>query len=199
MRDVPDLRLVVDNRSSSVSDMPRSRAARMRSKKNLVGMPRDGQLPTADGVTSRMRATTDWPPKRLRISETAFDIRRKNHKTGAYVNNVLLVSRRIPIRDASAYLTQMQAATPKPLAISESDLLRQQIGQRLRIVRRALGFHSANAMAKQLGLTNQRYGNYERGERFPAEAAIIELGRMGASLDFLFMGIGAPLTDRRSK
>ena len=62
-------------------------------------------------------------------------------------------------------------------------------GRRLKKARQALVGNSAAEMARQLGWKAQTYRNYERGDRKPEDYdRIRQLGEVGISLDWLFLG-----------
>lgn len=63
------------------------------------------------------------------------------------------------------------------------------IGTRLQILRKALGFPTAAAFARHVGLTPQALSNYERGVGRPdLDAALKIVQRTRVSLDWIYRG-----------
>nr|WP_284392827.1 helix-turn-helix transcriptional regulator [Devosia yakushimensis] len=68
------------------------------------------------------------------------------------------------------------------------DTSNQAIGRRLVAVREARG-HLQATMAKLMDVSYQRWGNYERGERFPPPDLLARFWQLtGATSDFILFG-----------
>jgi transcriptional regulator with XRE-family HTH domain len=61
--------------------------------------------------------------------------------------------------------------------------------QRLRLLRKALGFDTQEAFAAHVGLEHKRYANYENGYPLPREAVLTLVSKVhGLSIDWLYLG-----------
>jgi SOS-response transcriptional repressor LexA len=65
-----------------------------------------------------------------------------------------------------------------------------QIGERLKIARINLGFDKAVAFSGKLGLENQTYGRYEKGDRSLPDEIKLQLFEMGINISWLVTGEG---------
>jgi transcriptional regulator with XRE-family HTH domain len=80
---------------------------------------------------------------------------------------------------------------PMPTAAEDSPAARlcEAVGERLELVRLALGFPTTRKFAEYLGVNENTPGSYERGKRFPSLPELLWLKhRTGYSLDFLVCG-----------
>ena len=65
-----------------------------------------------------------------------------------------------------------------------------QIGERLKKVRLILGYDKAIAFSSKLGLENQTYGRYEKGDRSLPDDIKLQLFEMGINISWLITGEG---------
>lgn len=66
----------------------------------------------------------------------------------------------------------------------------EQIGERLRRLREALGFDQAKRFAEFVGISEQAWNHFERGRRPPTVPDAIKVaGKTGASLDWIYRGM----------
>ncbi len=72
-----------------------------------------------------------------------------------------------------------------------------QIGERLKQARLLLGFNKAVTFSAKLGLENQTYGRYEKGERGLPDGIKLQLFKMGVNISWLITGQGTPLIDNQ--
>lgn len=66
----------------------------------------------------------------------------------------------------------------------------QACGERLADSRKALGYASAAAFARVLGLSGQTYRNFERGDRFPDPEQLAQFHDAGIGLTYYITGDG---------
>lgn len=70
---------------------------------------------------------------------------------------------------------------------SDSSLTR--IGERIRVLREALGYSNASQFAAFVGWSSQQLSNYENGQKRPeVNMAILLCSRTGATLDYIYRG-----------
>ncbi len=74
-----------------------------------------------------------------------------------------------------------------------------QIGERLKKTRYLLGFDKAVAFSEKLGLENQTYGRYEKGERGLPDKIKFQLHEMGVNISWLVTGQGDPFLNIPNK
>jgi SOS-response transcriptional repressor LexA len=74
-----------------------------------------------------------------------------------------------------------------------------QIGDRLKRVRVLLGFAKQVLFSAELGLENQTYGRYEKGERSLPDEIKLKLFEMGVNISWLITGQGEPLIEKQHK
>lgn len=72
--------------------------------------------------------------------------------------------------------------------------LQERFGERLRSIRVARGISDAKTMAKLLGIKEQAYRKYERGESIPGTLVGLRdiCDTLGCPADFLLLGSGPP-------
>lgn len=71
-------------------------------------------------------------------------------------------------------------------------------GRRLKMAREALFDGDARAFARSIGLNDQTYRNYERGDRYPDDKTVRILAEEGISLHWLFLE-QKPMLDHNQK
>ena len=86
-------------------------------------------------------------------------------------------------------------ATVDPAAAAK-ELLKRQIGARLKEARCALRYDSAEDMAPDVDENGQTYRRYERGESFIPSDTMVRLGALGISMNYLMLGIEPKLLRR---
>lgn len=73
----------------------------------------------------------------------------------------------------------------------------KEIGRRLRAVRLALDYGDQNAMAQRMGISRNRYNNWEVGiGPIPVDQAIVFCRVTGVSLDYIYRGDASGLPMR---
>lgn len=67
--------------------------------------------------------------------------------------------------------------------------MKREMGRRLRAVRRALDFHVQKEFADLLGVSPERYNQWEKGRRLPDIYALVRLkDKLGISIDYIVAG-----------
>ena len=194
-------RLVIDNSSSTVSSTPRVRAKSSKGKCHLLGIaPFQGQLPTVEGGIENAAAISARPPNRLRMSDTSV-------MDGTVSNIWMLVNPKSgpavqtckPPRHTDngrmAEQTRRRAIQVDP-ADAAKELLKRQIGARLKEARLALRYENAEDLASALAENAQNYRRYERGDSFVPPTIMVQLGAFGISINYLVLGIEPKLLRR---
>ena len=186
------LRLVVNNSgsriSSSESATPRCSAKRSSLSRIGTGMPREGQFKTVEWLTPKSAATSLKEPKRSSASRGSIMGHSKS-RNGATVNPKSgRVSKNLPLHPkmSAQRMLAMGGIAQKNGAKS--------YGARLKTARQALGFATAKDFALHLGMKEQTYRNYERGDRKVSYEELQKIAEAGVSMDWLILGHGPAIT-----
>lgn len=187
-----DLRLVVNNSgskiSSSDSSTPRCSANRSNLNRIGTGIPREGQFRTVEWLTPKSAATSLKEPKRNSASRGSIMAGSKS-QNGAPVNPKSgRLSKKLPLHPKMGAKRMLAMGRAAQKSSAES------YGARLRMARQALGYATAKDFALYLGMNEQTYRNYERGDRKVSYEELQKIAEAGVSMDWLILGHGPALT-----
>lgn len=195
-------RLVVDNKSSSVNGISRSRAKRSNGKCHLPGMPNAGQFRIVDSGMPRPTASSFEPPKRRMIAGLSTDTIAKDYpfygpSASPFSGFVKFGARKTDGRNNLPMQKQKRIRTPVLGAPVDEAVLKEQMVRNLKDVRKAFQY-DVPQMAEALGLPLSTYKNHEGGVSFIPHDIIMTLINLGASADFLYLGVGSPLRIKKT-
>lgn len=88
------------------------------------------------------------------------------------------------------------SAMTKKRPPSSSGGVGRECGDRLKIARQALGYEYAKDFAKVLGLKEQTYRNYERGDRGVSYEGLQLIAEHGVSLEWVLLGRPPAVTSK---
>lgn len=177
-------RLVVDNSSSSDNSRPCSRARRSKAKCRRDGIPRSGQFRIVDSERPSRPPISSKPPNRI-IKSVVVGMRNRLSHIGTNCNpDMGLFIKSAKLLKGMTFLGQNGTMWDMPRKRKKED---EAFGQHLRAARTALFGSSAAGFARQVGINEQTYRNYERGDRKPGFKELRKFATAGISLNWLFL------------